>query len=80
MQIPGKLVVRTHSPARRWIILASVLLLGAVALYLAFEIGHQQAGFDGIRAAQQRAALQSRLSAQKLGRRCFPSINCAFQV
>jgi hypothetical protein len=65
MQIPGKLVVRTHSPARRWIILASVLLIGAVALYLAFEIGHQQAGFDGIRAAQQRAALQSRLSAQE---------------
>src|SRR5262249_53952394 len=49
---------------RRWTILASVLLLGAVALYLAFEMGHQQAGFDGIKAAQQRAALQSRISAQ----------------
>jgi hypothetical protein len=64
MQIPGKLVVRVHAPARRWIILGSALLLGAVALYLAFELGHQKAGFDGIKAAQQRAALQTRIAAQ----------------
>jgi hypothetical protein len=64
MQIPGKLVVRTYAPVRRWMFLGSALLLGAVALYLAFEIGHQQAGFDGIQAAQQRSALQSRISAQ----------------
>ena len=64
MQIPGKLVVRTYAPARRWTMLGSAMLLGAVALYLAFEMGHQQAGFDGIKAAQQRAALESRLAAQ----------------
>jgi len=64
MQIPGKLVVRTYAPARRWMILGSALLLGAVSLFLAFEVGHQQAGFDGIKAAQQRSALQARLSAQ----------------
>jgi uncharacterized coiled-coil protein SlyX len=64
MQIPGKLIIRTHAPLRRWMILGSALLLGAVALYLAFEMGHQQAGFDGIQAAQLRSALQSRLSAQ----------------
>ncbi|HEV7432611.1 MAG TPA: DUF6776 family protein [Steroidobacteraceae bacterium] len=64
MQIPGKLVVRVHAPARRWTILGSLLLLVAVALFLAFEIGHQKAGFDGITASQQRSALQSRLAAQ----------------
>ncbi len=64
MQMPGKLVVRTYAPARRWTMLGSALLLGAVALYLAFEMGHQQAGFDGIQAAQQRAALYSRIAAQ----------------
>ncbi len=64
MQIPGKLVVRTHAPARRWTMLGSALLLGAVALYLAFEMGHQQAGFDGIQAAQQRSSLERRISAQ----------------
>ena len=65
MHIPGKLVVRAYAPARRWIILGSLLLLGAVALFLAFEIGRQQAGFDGITAARQRSALETRLAAQE---------------
>ena len=65
MHIPGKLVVRAYAPARRWIILGSFLLLGAVALFLAFEIGRQQAGFDGITAARQRSALETRLAAQE---------------
>jgi len=64
MQIPGKLVVRTYAPARRWTILGSALLLAAVALYLAYEMGHLQAGFDGIKAAQQRSSLESRIAAQ----------------
>jgi hypothetical protein len=64
VQIPGKLVVRTDAPARRWAILGSALLLAAVALYLAFEMGHRQAGFDGIKAAQQRSALEGRIAAQ----------------
>ena len=41
--------------------LASALLLGTVALYLAFEFGRQKAGFDGIQAAQQRSALESQI-------------------
>ena len=65
MEIPGKLVVRTYAPARRLTMLISAMLLGAVALYLAFEMGHQQAGFDGIQAAQLRAALESRVGAQE---------------
>ena len=65
MQIPGKLVVRTYAPARRWMILGAALMLGAVALYLAFEMGRQQAGFDGIRAARQRTALEARLGAEE---------------
>ncbi len=62
MEIPGKLVVRTYAPARRWTMLASALLLGTVALYLAFEFGRQKAGFDGIQAAQQRAALEAEIA------------------
>jgi uncharacterized protein DUF6776 len=64
MRIPGKLVVRSHAPTRRLVLLASTALFGAVALFLAFELGHQKAGFDGIRAAQQRSALQARIDAQ----------------
>lgn len=62
MEIPGKLVVRTYAPARRWTMLASALLLGTVGLYLAFEFGRQKAGFDGIQAAQQRAALEAQIA------------------
>jgi hypothetical protein len=62
MNIPGKLVVRTYAPARRWMMLASALLLGTVGLYLAFEFGRQKAGFDGIQAAQQRAALEGQIA------------------
>jgi hypothetical protein len=63
MNMPGKLVVRTYAPARRWTMLGSALLLGTVALYLAFEFGRQKAGFDGIQAAQQRSALESQIVA-----------------
>ena len=62
MDIPGKLVVRTYAPARRLTMLASAILLGAVALYLAFELGHQKAGFDGIQAAQTRARLEEQIA------------------
>ena len=62
MEIPGKLVVRTYAPARRFMMLGSALVLGAVALYLAFEMGRQKAGFDGIQAAQQRAHLEDQIA------------------
>jgi hypothetical protein len=63
MEIPGKLVVRTYAPARRLTMLGALILLVAVALYLTFETGRQKAGFDGIRAAQQRTALEERIAA-----------------
>jgi len=62
MEIPGKLVVRTYAPARRVTMFASLLLLGAVALYLAFELGRKKAGFDGIAAAQERATLNDKIT------------------
>jgi hypothetical protein len=62
MEIPGKLVVRTYAPARRVIILAVIVLLGLASLYLMFELGRQQAGFDGIQAAQVRARLEDQIA------------------
>ncbi len=62
MEIPGKLVVRTYAPARRIIILAVIVLLGLASLYLMFELGRQQAGFDGIQAAQERARLEDKIA------------------
>jgi len=62
MEIPGKLVVRTYAPARRFILLAVTVLLGLAAVYLMFELGRQQAGFDGIQAAQERARLEDQIA------------------
>jgi len=58
VEIPGKLVVRTYAPARRGIFMVVAVLLGGASLFLSFELGRQQAGFDGIQAAQERARLE----------------------
>jgi hypothetical protein len=62
VEIPGKLVVRTYAPARHVIYLTVAVLLGGASLFLSFELGRQQAGFDGIQAAQERAGLQDQIA------------------
>ncbi len=61
--IPSRLVIRTHAPARRWLTFALALMLALVALYTAFELGRYLGGFDAVRAAGQRAGLQGRIDA-----------------
>lgn len=62
MRIPGRLVVRTYAPARRYLMLAAALLLAAAAFFLSYELGRHQAGFDGIAAARERAVLEDRIA------------------
>jgi hypothetical protein len=61
MDIPGKLVVRTYAPARRWITVAILLLLTGLALYVMFELGRYKAGYDALQAAGQRDGLQQQI-------------------
>ena len=61
MQIPGKLVVRTYAPARRWIVLAILVLLSGMALYVMFELGRYKAGYDALQAAAERDGLQQQI-------------------
>lgn len=61
MEMPGKLVVRTYAPARRWIILSIVALLAGLALYVMFELGRFTAGYDALQAAAQRDSLLQRI-------------------
>src|SRR5665213_132391 len=61
MEIPGKLVVRTYAPARRWITVAILVLLAGLALYVMFELGRFKAGYDAIQAAAQRDGLQQQI-------------------
>ncbi|MFI4914725.1 MAG: DUF6776 family protein [Steroidobacterales bacterium] len=46
---------------RRWLMLTTALLLIALALYLVFELGRSQAGYDAMHAAGQRDALQEQI-------------------
>jgi hypothetical protein len=64
VEIPGKLVVRTYAPARRWVIAAILLLLGGMVLYVAFELGRFKAGYDAMQAAAERDALQRQIDQQ----------------
>src|ERR1039457_3467207 len=61
MEIPGKLVVRTYAPARRWVTLAILLLLAGLALYVMFELGRYKAGYDAMQAAAQRDGLTQQI-------------------
>ena len=60
--IQNKLVIRTYAPARRWVALVAALLLAAVALYGAFELGRYQAGFNTLHATAERDALQQQVA------------------
>ena len=68
-QIPGKLVVRSDAPARRWLMRGAALVLIAAALYAAFELGRYQGGYDALHATAQRNALQQRLAAMQQSQR-----------
>jgi hypothetical protein len=48
------LVVRKHAPIRRVILIAAVALLGLFALYVIYELGRYNAGYDRLAVAQQR--------------------------
>jgi len=48
------LVVRRHTPVRRIIFIAVLALLGLFALYVIYELGRYDAGYDRLAVAQQR--------------------------
>ncbi len=58
---PPTLVVRTYAPARRRIVAVALLLLASLALYLAYELGRYDAGYDRLAAAQQEAQFEVEL-------------------
>jgi hypothetical protein len=52
------LVIRSHSPTRRLIFIGAILLIVALALYIVYEYGRFNAGYDRLAAAQQRTELE----------------------
>ncbi len=62
----ANLVIRPHAPARRIIILCVMLLLGTFALYIVYELGRFNAGYDRLEVAQQRTELEVEI--ERLGK------------
>ena len=63
----GKLVVRSHAPKRRAVLLGSSVLLALVVIYGVFELGRYDAGFrvvDSVRGALSASARIRRLEAE----------------
>src|SRR6202521_564901 len=68
----GKLVVRSHAPRRRAVLLASFALLGLIVIYGAFEFGRYDAGFrvvDSVRGALSASTRIRRLEAENARQR-----------
>jgi hypothetical protein len=68
----GKLVVRSHTPKRRAVMIGLVVLAAAAALYAAFEIGRYEAGFrvvDSVRGALSASARIRGLEAENMKQR-----------
>jgi hypothetical protein len=51
-------VIRTHAPVRRFIVLGAIPLIGLFALYVIYELGRYDAGYDRMAVAQARTELQ----------------------
>lgn len=51
-------VIRTQHPIRQWIVWGVVPLIGLFALYVIYELGRYDAGYDRLAVAQQRTELQ----------------------
>jgi hypothetical protein len=61
MATPQRLVVRTHAPLRRLLLIAGIVALAGMLLFIAFEWGRSNAGFDGRTARLQRSDLRDQL-------------------
>lgn len=57
-ELPAKLVVRRAAPLRR-LMLAAAIVAVLAALYLSYELGRHEGGYDVMAAARQRNALQA---------------------
>src|ERR1700691_346604 len=59
----GNLVVRSHAPRRRAVLLGGAVLLALLILYAAFELGRYDAGFRVIDSVRGALAASSRIRA-----------------
>lgn len=61
MATPSRLVVRTYAPLRGWLFAGGAVVVGLLSLYVAFEWGRYNAGFDGRGARAERSRLMEQV-------------------
>jgi hypothetical protein len=69
VRAPGRLVIRTYAPLRRWLVLGGSVVLGALLLYVAYEAGRGSAGSAGLAAAAAHEGLVARVAELEAGNR-----------
>lgn len=58
-ELPANLVIRRARPGRALVLASVGVILGAAALYAAFEIGRYEGGYDMLAATRQRSQLEA---------------------
>ncbi len=58
LKLPGNLVIRRVVPLRNALLVGVCAFAGALALYIIYELGRYDGGYDRLAAAQQRSELQ----------------------
>jgi len=62
-EVPRNLVIRTHAPVRRMAITVAFVVIGIFALYVVYELGRYDAGYDRLAVSQERSELEVKLEA-----------------
>jgi hypothetical protein len=60
-EMPRNLVVRTHAPVRRMALTIAFAIVGAFALYVVYELGRYDAGYDRLAVSQERSELEVKI-------------------
>lgn len=61
IQTPGRLVIRTYAPLRRYLLAGGTAVLGALLLYVVYLYGRTASDPDGTSGLAERARLQERV-------------------
>jgi hypothetical protein len=61
MTAPPRFVVRTYAPLRQYLLIGGAIVFGLLSLYVAFESGRSNAGFDGRGARARQGELTDQI-------------------
>jgi hypothetical protein len=60
--LPRNLVVRAHAPVRRTVLSILFSIIGLFALYVVYELGRYDAGYNRLAVSQERTELETRIA------------------